>query len=91
VLKKHQGELKFFDVDSKEYVDIPYYDIRAPFINIKDSFGDVIFTAKSPDFYTHSEIKLDYDWISSGTYKIEWTLDIDADGDLSAENTFRVR
>ena len=91
VLKKHQGELKFFDIATKDYIDIPYYDIRAPFINIKDSFGDVIFTAKSPDFYTHSKIKLDYDWISSGIYKIEWTLDIDADGNLSAENTFRVK
>lgn len=91
VLKKHQGEIKLFDTTEKEYLDIPYYDIRAPFIFIKDSFDDVIFSAKSPDFYTHSQIKLDYDWISSGTYKIEWTLDIDADGNMSAENTFRVK
>jgi len=90
-LKYHQGKLKLFDTEEKEYVEIPYYDIRAPFIKIKDSFDDVIFTAKSPDFYTHSEIRLDYDWISSGTYKIELTLDIDADGDMSAENTFRVK
>lgn len=91
ILKMHQGKLKLFDTEEKEYVEIPYYDIRAPFIKIKDAFDDVIFTAKSPDFYTHSEIRLDYDWISSGTYKIELTQDIDADGDLSAENTFRVK
>ena len=91
VLKKVNGEIKPYDIITREYVEIPYYDIRAPFIYIKDSFDDVILSAKSPDFYTKSEIKLDPKWIDSGYYKIEWTLDIDADGNMSAESSFKVK
>ncbi len=91
VLKKVNGEIKPYDIITREYVEIPYYDIRAPFIYIKDSFDDVILSAKSPDFYTKSEIKLDPQWIDSGNYKIEWTLDIDADGNMSAESSFNVK
>ncbi len=91
VLKKVNGEIELYDAVARKYVEIPYYDIRAPFINIKDSFGDVILSAKSPDFYTNSSIKLDSQWIDSGRYKIELTLDIDADGNMSAESFFNVK
>ncbi|WP_010245265.1 S8 family peptidase [Acetivibrio cellulolyticus] len=91
MLRKVNGEIKLFDIVTREYIDIPYYDIRAPFINIKDSFDDVIFSAKSPDFYTNSAIKLDPQLIESGIYKIELTVDIDADGNMSAESSFKVK
>lgn len=91
ILKKVNGEIKPYDIVTREYIEIPYYDIRAPFIFIKDSFNDVIFSAKSPDFYTNSSIKLDSQWIDSGNYNIELTLDIDADGNMSAESPFRVK
>ncbi len=91
ILRKVQCQIKLFDLETEEYIDIPYYDISAPFISIKDSFGDVIFSAKSPDFYTQSQIKLSSDWIESGSYKIVMTVDIDADGNQSAETSFNVK
>jgi subtilisin family serine protease len=86
-----QGKLKFFDMASKEYEEIPFYDIRAPFMYIKDSYGNVVFSSKSPDYYTSSQIKLDPTWANSGDYKIQLTVDIDADGDLSALSSFRIK
>ncbi|GEM_PF-1076757 len=91
IIRKDQGQLKLFDLSKDEYIEIPYYDIRAPFMTIKDSFGDVIFSAKSPDFYTQSQIKLSSDWIESGNYKLVMTVDIDADGNQSAETSFKVK
>lgn len=91
ILKKDKGEIKLFDLETEDYIDIPYYDINAPFISIIDSLGDVVFSAKSPDFYTQSQIKLSSDWIDKGNYKVVMTVDIDADGDQCAEASFKVK
>ncbi|KNY26165.1 S8 family peptidase [Pseudobacteroides cellulosolvens] len=90
-LVKDQDEFKLYDSAEKEYIEMPYYDIRAPFIYITDSLGDVVYSSKSPVFYTNSQIKLDPKWALSGEYKIKLTIDIDADGDLSGQSSFRIK
>lgn len=90
-LVKDQDRFKLYDLAAKEYIEVPYYDIRAPFIYIIDSLGDVVYSSKSPEFYTNSQIKLDPKWALSGEYKMKLTVDIDADGDLSAQSSFKIK
>ncbi|WP_010243504.1 S8 family peptidase [Acetivibrio cellulolyticus] len=90
-LRKDNGQLKVYDLDKSDYVEVPYYDLRAPLMSITDSFGDVIYSEKSPNFYTQAQIKLNPEWAESGDYKLEMTIDIDADGNQSAETSFKVK
>lgn len=91
ILRKDQEKVKLYDIKAKEYIEVPYYDPRAPFMYIKDSFGDVIHTAKSTNFYTNSQIKLDPEWAISGNYKLVLTVDIDANGNKSGETSFKIK
>ncbi|MDQ2087212.1 S8 family peptidase [Herbivorax sp. ANBcel31] len=89
-IKQDNGKYQVFDVKEKEYIEVPY-DIRAPFIYIINSEGEIVLSKKSVEHYTNSEIEIEKSWAKTGDYNIRLTIDVDADGSLSAESPFEIR
>ncbi|MFZ5988432.1 MAG: S8 family serine peptidase [Bacillota bacterium] len=90
--REANGRIVLLDTKTKDQVEMPYYDIRAPFMYITDAqTGNRVFSAKSPYFYTSSEISLDLETIQPGQYSVELTVDIGPNGNISAKSDFEVR